>query len=329
MQRFIRVALFAMVLTSASGRAHAQIAMSGARTATQACPALQSIRKGTNPGEVTLQPGQTYRVLGKNKEAASHYLVAIEAAQPAQRWVAVGCGQIAGGEAAGAAPAAGTADSGARATHVLALSWEPAFCAAHGDKAECAAQTAQSPDATQLSLHGLWPQPRGKFYCNVDPALRAADQAHDWASLPEPELSPPTRQRLAAVMPGLRSGLQRHEWIVHGTCFGGPADAYFARAAALTEQVNATPVRETFARAVGQSLSSDQIRAAFDAAYGAGAGARVTVNCQGRGPSRRISEIVVSLAGDVQGAAPIGDLIRAAAPVPPGCPSGVVALAAR
>lgn len=305
--------LLALVASPAS----AQSAMSGALTATVACPAYQSIRKQTNPGAVTLQTGASYRILGKNKEPATYYQVLIDGASPAQRWVGVECGRVGDAPSANSAGAAG----GARATHVLAMSWQPTFCASHRDKIECA---APAPGAPQLSLHGLWPQPRGKFYCGVDPALRAADEAHDWASLPEPDLSPPTRQRLAAAMPGVRSGLERHEWIVHGTCFGTPADAYFARAAGLAEQVNASPAREVFARSVGAMLSADAIRAAFDSAFGPGAGARVTVNCQGRGADRRISEIVVSLAGDVQGQAPLGDLLRAAAPVAPGCPAGLV-----
>ena len=42
-------------------------------------------------------------------------------------------------------------------------------------------------------------------------------------------------------MPAVLSGLERHEWIKHGTCFGGEANAYF-NAAGLAEQVNASPV---------------------------------------------------------------------------------------
>jgi ribonuclease T2 len=142
--------------------------------------------------------------------------------------------------------------------------------------------------------------------------------------LPEPELSDATRKRLAAVMPGFQSGLQRHEWIEHGTCYGAAAGSYFNRAADLAEQINASAVQKLFAQNLDMSLSSDAIRAAFDQAFGAGAGARVTVNCQGKGAQRKIGELLISLAGDVAGSAPIGDVIRAAAPVQPGCPSGLI-----
>ncbi len=207
---------------------------------------------------------------------------------------------------------------------MLALGWEPAFCTHHEDKAECAAETGQSFEATHLSLHGLWPQPRGRFYCNVGGDLVAADKRHDWASLPEPQLSDATKARLAAAMPGVQSGLERHEWTVHGSCYGATADAYFNRAAELAEQVNASPVRDLFAQNVGRTVTAEAIAAAFDQAFGPGAGERVTVSCQGRGPDRAIGEMVISLAGDVTGAAPIKDLILAAAPVPPSCPSGLV-----
>ena len=64
---------------------------------------------------------------------------------------------------------------------------------------------------------------------------------------------------------------------------------------------------DLFAQNVRQSLSADAIQGAFDKAFGAGAGERVTVNCQG-GVGAEIGELVVSLAGDVAGSAPISDL---------------------
>ena len=306
----------------------AQVAMSGSFTATQACPAYQSIRKQTNPGAVMLIPGRTYQAIGKNKDVATHYEILVDGAAPAQRWVEISCGTI-GTASAAVPPVTVAAAVGARATHVLALSWEPSFCAKHSDKVECKRETTHSVDATHLSLHGLWPQPRGRYYCNVEPALVAADKNHQWTKLPEPDLSAATRLRLAAVMPGFQSGLERHEWIVHGTCYGGTADAYFNRAAALVEQVDASPVRELFVHNVGKSLSSDAIRSTFEQAFGQGAGARVTVSCQGQGTDREITEIDIALAGEVTGTAPLKDLIRAAGPAPQGCPAGLVAEPAR
>jgi ribonuclease T2 len=324
-------AVLLMMLASTS--AHADVAMTGTFTATQTCPAYQSFRKSTDPGDIKVEQSKTYAVIAKNKPDATHYRIVVEGAQPQERWVSSSCGRVeatdrsANGEsqspAPTAAPPAGD-KSVARATHVLAMGWEPAFCEDHRDKKECRDLASTGFAATHVSLHGLWPQPRGTQYCNVAPNLREIDRDHDWNDLPEPDVSAYTLSRLAAVMPGAQSKLERHEWIVHGTCFGGNAEGYFARAAGLAEVVDASRVSQLFADNVGRSLSAEAIRAAFDDAFGAGAGARVTVSCHGRGESRKITELVISLAGDVAGNAPLADPIRAAQPVPPGCPSGMV-----
>ena len=43
---------------------------------------------------------------------------------------------------------------------------------------------------------------------NVDSSLVRADKAHAWDRLSEPDMQPDTKRRLAAVMPGVQSGLQ-------------------------------------------------------------------------------------------------------------------------
>lgn len=320
------VAGFVLALTMAAGTAaQAEVPASGSFTGTQTCPAVQSIRKATNPGDVSVEPNKAYEVLAQNKADATHFRIYVDGASPPERWVAVSCGtfdpngQVArqGGAAAGAA-------GGVRGTHLLALSWQPAFCAKRPEKTECAEVTPTSDSGTRLSLHGLWPQPEGKKYCQVAPAVREIDAKRAWDQLPEPEMSAETRKRLAAVMPGVQSKLQRHEWIVHGTCYGANADAYFARSAGLTETVNASKVSKLFADSAGLPLNTEAIRAAFDEAFGEGTGSRVVVACSGRGANRRISEIRLSLAGDVTGTAPLGELMRAARPEQPGCPGGLV-----
>ena len=318
----------------ASGSARAEVAMSGTFAVSHACAAYQSIRKGTNPGAVTVQPNKSYDVLAGNKPDATHYRIVVEGASPAERWVSAACGTLSAsigrpespvrtpGATAAASDAGDT--SGARATHVLAMSWEPAFCGKHMDKAECRALTATSFGGKHLSLHGLWPQPRGTQYCNVAADVRQLDRDHNWEGLPEPQMSAATLQRLAAVMPGVESKLQRHEWIVHGTCFGSTADSYFARAASLAEAIDTSKVRQLFAEHVGQTLSIEAIRAAFDDTFGQGAGARVAMSCAGRGEGRKITQLTINLAGDVTGTAGLGSLMRAAQVLPAGCPAGLV-----
>jgi len=298
---FLSAALMAGLLDLAP--AYSQVQAMGTFTAKQGCPATRSIRTGPSPGDTSVQPGRSYQLVGKNKPDATFVQIVFNGSW---RWVDIRCGEV--------DMAAGPSTS--RASYVLALSWEPAFCGGHGDKPECQG-AASGSSARSMSLHGLWPQPRGRAYCNVDGSLVQADKAHAWDHLPEPEIGAGTRQRLAAVMPGVESGLQRHEWIVHGTCSGMTADDYFSRATDLAEQVNASVVPATFTDSLGRLLSAEAIRAAFDNAFGRGAGARVTVLCQGGGNGRRVTELDVALAGDVAGSAPVADLIRAAEPVPP------------
>ncbi len=315
--------LFALALATVLAThapAQAQPRLSATLTATQACPATASTHGGTGPA---LEPGHQYQVVAQNRPDPTFFQILLDGQR---RWVATTCGQLDPANAranvganAAAAPTPNSQQPGTRATYVFAMSWEPAFCRAHADRPECA-PTEPGAAGRQLSLHGLWPQPRGKAYCNVDPALAAADRAHQWDRLPEPDISPRTRQRLAAQMPGLESGLERHEWVVHGTCSGLPADAYFNRAADLSEQINATNLPAFFAQNEGRTLNSAAIRAAFDQAFGPGAGARILISC----PSRTIQEFDLNLAGDVTGTAKLPDLLLAAAPIPPGCPAGLV-----
>ncbi len=51
-----------------STAAHGEVELSGSFTATQACRAFQSIRKQSNPGNVRIEPGRAYPILGKIPE---------------------------------------------------------------------------------------------------------------------------------------------------------------------------------------------------------------------------------------------------------------------
>jgi ribonuclease T2 len=203
--------------------------------------------------------------------------------------------------------------------YVLALSWEPAFCEANRSKPEC--RNEPPVDATRLSLHGLWP---GKQYCGVADGTVTADKRGDWSALPAPDLRPDTRDELAAAMPGTKSRLERHEWIKHGTCAGVSADRYFARAVLFQGTIGASAVGDLLARRLGRRVEGSELRAAFDTAFGVGAGARIRIACTRDGDRRLISEITVGLYGDVMGAGGIGELIAAANPTDPGCNGGIV-----
>jgi ribonuclease T2 len=318
--------------------------MQGSFVASKACPAFLSIKKQSNPGNVSVAPGQSYMLLGKNKDEATYYWVEVKEAQPRQRWVAVDCGSVndhpAGGgsgtstaASTAAAPATTTATQGSAAGkasgkgapfYVLALSWEPAFCLAMQDKVECKGEQPGGYDATHLSLHGLWPQPRRNEFCNVADPDRANDEAHRWEALPEPRMSAATKAALDHVMPGTQSLLERHEYLRHGTCYPADADTYFKDAARLAEEVNNSAVAAFLAANVGKTVQTADLRAKFDEAFGAGAGQRLRVACKGAGGRRLISELTLGLKGDIPSGAPLRGLLAAATATAPGCPSGIL-----
>lgn len=305
--------------------------MSGSFVAHQACPATPSIHNDANPGGIKLETNKTYPILAQNKPQGAFYLIDIEGAQPAHRWVAASCGEqvaSAEGEESSGAGEGGTdkaGKTGQKAEYVFAISWEPAFCETKSNKPECQSETPNSFDATHFSLHGLWPQPRGLSYCNVSRDLVSLDKSKEWDQLPEPDLSDATRQALEQVMPGTKSSLQRHEWYTHGTCFhGASADTYFHDAIALMTQINASKVRDLFAANIGNEVSAEAIRAAFDESFGAGAGSRVLVSCKKQDGQNMIVEIDIGLAGDMGDEPSLPALIAAAQPSQRGCPNGFV-----
>jgi ribonuclease T2 len=328
MYRALFFAAAAMAALPASN-AVAEAPLTGFFIAREACPALQSIRKATNPGEVKTEPGKSYPMIAKNKPNASHYFIEVEGADPARRWVAVECGEhvvSADGSGPPSEPGAGDGDGETpRAAYVLAVSWQPAFCEMKPNKPECASETRDRFDATHFTLHGLWPQPASNAYCNVPPQLSLIDKDGDWDQLPAPTLSDQTKQKLAQVMPGTQSNLERHEWIKHGTCFhADSADEYFSRAIALMDQLNASKAQQLFASNVGGQLTGQAIRDAFDESFGEGAGDRVRVACKRVNGRNLIVEMTIGLVGQIGDEPSLTDLIAASAPTDPGCPGGAV-----
>jgi ribonuclease T2 len=211
-----------------------------------------------------------------------------------------------------------------RTQFVLAISWQPAFCETRPDKPECESQTEDRFDARNFALHGLWPQPRSRDYCGVDEATVRTDENGDWRDLPEPELPAELWAELQAAMPGTQSGLERHEWIKHGTCYDGDAEDYFADSLDMLEAINDSAVAQLFASAIGQRLTQAEIRAAFNAAFGQGAGERVRVSCTNDGNRRLITELTIGLTGNIDGPGSIADRLLDARPTDGGCDGGVV-----
>ncbi|MDM9628664.1 ribonuclease [Rhizobium sp. S152] len=218
----------------------------------------------------------------------------------------------------------GAQETGGRTRFILAASWQPAFCETNQRKPECASQTDERFDASNFSLHGLWPM--RKDYCGVSDVQRTADKDGDWKGLPEVKLSAGTKTSLDKVMPGTQSALERHEWIKHGTCTGMSADAYFADAVRLIGDLNGSAVQELFATNIGKSLTGDAIKAAFDKSFGPGAGDRVKMSCRRANGNRIISELTIGLSADATDGKGrnLGDLIQGAGRTSFGCDEGMV-----
>lgn len=307
-------------LAVASSGALAQTPASGTFIAREACPATRSIHGGPSAGDAAVEPGKSYPLVGKNKPNATHYLIEVEGADPLRHWIAVDCGSINGAQTAGGGKGSPLRDS----FNLLAVSWQPAFCEEHQNKTECASQTPNRFDATNFTLHGLWPQPRGAQYCSVASSYIELDKRGEWDRLPPVALSEATSASLSRVMPGTMSHLERHEWIKHGTCFQSAQtqEAYFARAVALVSQLNASRVRDLFAENIGGTITAEQIKQAFDESFGAGAGDRVQVSCPGS--RRSIVEMTIGLVGEIGEAPSLAELIAAAPTTRIGCPSGAV-----
>jgi len=315
MRWFIRMVLLAVL----PSLVWATVPMEGHLIAEKDCPAYQSIKKGTNPGNIMLHAGYTYEITGKNKPDATHYQVVVSRAEPKSRWVEVSCG-TAFYDCKTIKPAAETNGSKAAGEYVLAISWQPAFCQTHQSKPECLTQTENRYDAVHFTLHGLWPQPRGVEYCNVSSIDKKLDKNGAWDRLPALGLSSETYGDLLEVMPGVASYLQRHEWTKHGSCYGEPADVYFREAMTLLNQVNDSAVRELFEANIGKHITSQQVRAAFDAAFGAGSGAKVKISCSGG----MITELQIQLAGDITEQTPVNNLLKEAPNTSMGCLGGTV-----
>ena len=332
MPRLFLIFLFCLGLAT---RASATEPLEGWFIGLQACEAYQSKNKLTNPGDVRIAERVAYDMIGLNKPGGDWYQVRIPGAPVTDaRWVSLNCGVHV--IAAGPVPDDGDVSpepfdppGGTEATDLLlALSWQPAFCETKPSKTEC----LQLNDGllpiteTQLSLHGLWPQPNGNFYCGVSKEIQNLDKAARWSELPAPELDADTAEQLAVAMPGTASFLERHEWIKHGTCFFGDrnGDEYFDDSLLVLSAINESLIGELFAEHVGAELETEDLRAAFDLVFGDGAGSRVQVQCTGDQGRVLIQEIKISMVGEITEDADIGALIRAADPQSPGCPRGVV-----
>ncbi|MBL0374502.1 ribonuclease [Rhizobium sp. KVB221] len=209
-----------------------------------------------------------------------------------------------------------------RTVMILGVSWHSGFCEGWSKAPECASQTAESIDARQFSLHGLWHV--GKTYCGVPEALKAQDKQRKWLDMPELALDDDVKAELVRAMPGARSGLDRHEWIKHGTCSGDLAVDYYAQSLRLLDTLNGSAVQELFERNLGKALGESEIKAAFEQALGSGAGDKVRMRCRKDGDRQVITGLTIGLGKGDGSEADLRALVAAAGTTKFGCPEGIV-----
>jgi len=171
--------------------------------------------------------------------------------------------------------------------YLLALTWQPGFCANHAALAEC------KTVAPRLVLHGLWPD----WDVNGDGKRDSADDtcvagngrsailavekngAAGWPKLPPIDLSVASSSDLAGVMPGVAAGLDRHEWWKHGTCSGLKPDDYFATAVLLVRQVERGQLAKLLTTDAGSDIDRNALLDAFAADFGKDAARALTLDC--------------------------------------------------
>lgn len=327
------ITAFVILVFFTSVTAQAEVRIEGYFIATESCPALHSIKKKTNPGNIKLTEDMAYEVMSKNKFDATHYRIRIKNASPSERWVPVSCGKLLVDcheptpglqpqpepQPVTPTPTPEPAPTVGK-EYLLALSWQPAFCQTHQGKAECQSQTSNRYDATHLTLHGLWPQPRSNVYCGVSKKNKKLDKRKAWSQLPALDISEETYSELIEIMPGVASYLQRHEWIKHGVCYSSTAQEYYEESIMLALQVNNSAVRDFLKENIGERVTASEIRARFDTAFGSGTGEKVNIRCN----SGMISELWINLKGEIDDNTSISGLMQNADTAATSCQSGVV-----
>jgi ribonuclease T2 len=125
--------------------------------------------------------------------------------------------------------------------YVLALSWQPTWCALEGR----ARGAAQCDRARGWVLHGLWPQ-----------------YHRGWPAHCQSPHAPPSRAMTADMADIMgSSGLAWHQWKKHGTCTGLSAADYFALSRRAWEAVARPAVLRRLADPV--RLPASVVEAAF------------------------------------------------------------------
>lgn len=289
-----------LMLTQAAAMVLASDKADGYFLANRDCPALQSFRKGTNPGARALRPGERYRVVEVNDAANIAWVRVRLDGEP--RWVAADCGAIASRNPASAEPPA-TGEKCRRAEEydgfVLAVTWQPGFCEHfpyQGPKPECQAMAEGRLALSHLTLHGLWPN--------------QAACGKDYGHCPGEELAL-SQETVAAIrewLPNLHfeSAFASYQWKKHGRCQRQlDDDGYFRRAVDYVKLVNDSPLGAYIAANIGGSIERRRFYELVASTYGQGARNKIQLICAGN----HLQELRLRLPARLPDATSLSDLL--------------------
>lgn len=273
------------------------VRFAGEFEAAQACPVYFSKNKQTNPGDIRLEPGKAYAVFEANRiRDPLWYRIRVPAARPSERWVEAACGIVRGDlsfqSGAGKCNVAGKVDS-----FVLALTWQPAFCAINSHKKECRAREPDNRSPSGFALHGLWPN-NSSCGTNYGFCGQVSAPEKDFCSYPEISLNHLIRESLKNVMPSVKaqSCLQRHQWHKHGICqTNWSVNEYFSLSIELTHWFNQTGMARMMQSVHGQVVRTDTFMAEIEAILGKVARRKVVLICK----QNKLLEIRLNFAADL------------------------------
>ena len=250
--------LLCILLLACAVPVHGSESVQGLFQATRNCEAYLSFRKGTNPGLVQVAAGSKYTI--KEVHARAYQWVRIEMPGIANplRWVAAECGVVRDlifirNQPFPEDPAATCTTSGLHDSYVLAVSWQPGFCAHYpyqGSKPECDWLASGDLAIAHVTLHGLWPN---RIECGHE---------YGYCGTDDMQLDEDTLNFIRPWMPNFyfKETFGRYQWDKHGTCQNDmDANAYFRTAVAAVIKINESEIGRYITENIGNAISKEQL----------------------------------------------------------------------
>jgi ribonuclease T2 len=287
--------ILTLVIMSLSASAFGAVRATGTFEAVRSCDAFRSFQKGTNPGNIRLEPGQQYSIEELNERGGDWIRVTVPAVRDPLRWVPKDCGVTELGQP-GPSPASGGTPGGRQCntantydSYVLAMSWQAGFCEHarySGRKPECDALAEGELVISHFTIHGLWPN------------KQACGTSYGSCRNTALNLSEDTLAEVSPWMPNLiyDTDLATHEWTKHGSCQERDDDDYFRTTKLLTEEIDRSAIGVYIKSSIGEEMSVSAFFAQVRLELGPDVEQRIQLLCA-RG--RYLQELRVNLPRDV------------------------------